>query len=192
MHELSLISQVSAARHEQVLQILAGLAGMQPQRVIERRLIYKPRRTPGTRPTKVGGSQGIQSQQSQALQGQLQGELFYLQLAREVDVEAFVQPSNTKWDSHSAEDKAMRDAAMTDVGQEPKSNGLTSVSTTAAANNRAEQSEPSWSFRFYDLPEVPGKRPVTSRMISAVDIVEGDAPQFMDGFGYKYDFLPSS
>ena len=46
MHELSLYGQVTFARYEQVLNILAGVAAMQPQRVFERNIIYKPTREP--------------------------------------------------------------------------------------------------------------------------------------------------
>lgn len=44
MHELLLYGQVPAARHEQVLKILAGIAAMQPRIFHERQLVYKPLR----------------------------------------------------------------------------------------------------------------------------------------------------
>lgn len=45
MHELSLFGQVPLVRHEQVLNILAGLAAMQPQTMYERHLIFQPIRS---------------------------------------------------------------------------------------------------------------------------------------------------
>lgn len=44
MHELCLYGQVAAARHEQILQILAGIAAMQPNIFYERQLVFKPLR----------------------------------------------------------------------------------------------------------------------------------------------------
>ncbi|KAF2204781.1 hypothetical protein GQ43DRAFT_477964 [Delitschia confertaspora ATCC 74209] len=46
MYELLLFGQVPRTRHEQLLKILAGVAAMQPQRVLERHVIYKPIREP--------------------------------------------------------------------------------------------------------------------------------------------------
>ncbi|KAF2467057.1 uncharacterized protein BDR25DRAFT_72797 [Lindgomyces ingoldianus] len=46
MHELLLFGQVPQSRHGQVLKILAGVAAMQPRRVLERHLLYKPQRQP--------------------------------------------------------------------------------------------------------------------------------------------------
>jgi len=42
MHELSLFGQVPLARHEQVLNILAGLAAMQPQSLYEKHTLLQP------------------------------------------------------------------------------------------------------------------------------------------------------
>jgi mediator of RNA polymerase II transcription subunit 18 len=166
MHELSLMAQVPSARHEQTLQVLAGLAGMQPQHVVERHLIFKPRRTPSMRATQVGASQGIQSQQSQALKGQLSGELFYLQLVGEVPYPSSAIGNGMRPDVNGTDDSQMADAVSCDATQ-------------------YDSQKQSWSLRYSDLPEVPGKRPVTSRAISIVDIIDGDAMQFMDDFGYK-------
>lgn len=45
MHELLLYGQVPVERHDQVLKILAGVAAMQPQTLLERHLIYRPMRS---------------------------------------------------------------------------------------------------------------------------------------------------
>lgn len=61
MHELLLYGQVPAVRHDQVLKVLAGLAAMQPQRVLERCIVYKPQREPEEPGLNVrrGGTQNI-------------------------------------------------------------------------------------------------------------------------------------
>ena len=84
MHELLLFGQIPASRHDQVLNILAGVAAMQPVPVLEKHLIFKPNRLPASaRPVQVGGAQDIQKSQVQALQAQNQGDLFYMQLVAE-------------------------------------------------------------------------------------------------------------
>ena len=84
MHELLLFGQIPASRHDQVLNILAGVAAMQPVPVLEKHLVFKPNRLPASaRPVQVGGAQGIQKSQVQALQAQNQGDLFYMQLVAE-------------------------------------------------------------------------------------------------------------
>lgn len=42
MHEFSLFSQIPSARYDQVLNVLAGIAGTQPQAIYERHLLYRP------------------------------------------------------------------------------------------------------------------------------------------------------
>jgi len=61
MYELLLYGQVPVGRHEQVLKILAGLAAMQPLRILERCIIYKPQREPEEPGLNVrrGGTQNI-------------------------------------------------------------------------------------------------------------------------------------
>ena len=61
MHELSLYGQVTFARYEQVLNILAGVAAMQPQRVFERNIIYKPTREPEEPGSNLGRRGGTQT-----------------------------------------------------------------------------------------------------------------------------------
>ncbi|KAI9733234.1 MAG: Mediator of RNA polymerase II transcription subunit 18 [Cirrosporium novae-zelandiae] len=96
MHELLLFGHVLEAQTSQVTKVLAGISEIQPQSVLERHLIYKPRRKPGQRPTPVGGTQGVQSQQSQALLSQLNGELFYMQLVSDVKETDFATKSITE------------------------------------------------------------------------------------------------
>lgn len=47
-----------------------------------------------------------------------------------------------------------------------------------------------WSIQFRDLPEVVQKRPVTSRLVADVPIVDSDPITAMAGLGYR--FVPKS
>lgn len=61
MHELLLYGQVPAARHEQVLKILAGVAAMQPRHTLQRCILYRPTRAPDEPGANLrrGGSQAV-------------------------------------------------------------------------------------------------------------------------------------
>jgi len=61
MHELLLFGQVPAARHEQVLKILAGVAAMQPRPTLQRCILYRPTRAPDEPGANLrrGGSQAV-------------------------------------------------------------------------------------------------------------------------------------
>lgn len=160
MHELSLYGQIPPSRHNQVLQILAGVAAMQPREVIERHLIYKPVRF-ATHRAQIGGSQAIQSQKVNT-QAQAPKELFYMQLVCDVlqsDTDA--TPQTTAFNGPDG---------VIDLDMEP------SEELTAA--------RPSWSMQFHDIPDA-GKRPVVSRMMNKTDIEEGDAHDHMKGLGYE-------
>ena len=74
MHEALLFTQVPETRHSFVLKTLAGFCAMQPQPILERRLIYKPTRDPTTVVvTKKVVAPGAQTTL-------LSRDLFYLQL----------------------------------------------------------------------------------------------------------------
>ncbi|KAI9815121.1 MAG: Mediator of RNA polymerase II transcription subunit 18 [Pycnora praestabilis] len=184
MHELLLFGQVPAKRRDQLVQILAGVSGMQPQRVIERHLVYKPYRTPGQRGHQVGGSQGIQNAQAQALQGQLHGDLFYLHLVAEVEDGHFGTENPTAATSNEDADTGIVDIN----GQDPSEDVIVSRRHTEGTFQRSssDSTKQSWALRFSDLPEVAGRRPVTSRLISGVDIIDGNPFNFMDSLGYTY------
>jgi len=157
---------------------------MQPQRVLERHLIFKPRRTPGQRGAQVGGTQGVQNAQAQALQGQLGGELYYLQLVGEVEEGEFEPRKNASAEAAGDHDETMLDESESGPSEGTvKSNGDAVNGGEGGLYNFAKQT---WSLRFNDLPEVTGRRPVTSRLISSIDIVEGDALDFMNALGYNY------
>lgn len=164
MHELLLFAQVPSARHDQLLSIIAGIAGMPPKNILERHVIFRPKRTPGSKAGPVGASQVVQSQHLQAIQGQLKGELFYLQLVNDLS------------------DSALRKQEGLQHRSSPRNGSSNELERKAS---KGDGDPASWSLCFFDLPEVAGRRPVTSRMISSVDIIEGDAMKLMDGLGYR-------
>ena len=88
MHELLLYGQVPATRHEQLLNILAGITAMQPQRVVERHALYKPTRTSAPASVQKGGTQGVQNAQKQA-QTQRVTDLHYTHLVKTVEENDF-------------------------------------------------------------------------------------------------------
>ena len=169
MQELLLLATVPPSRHDQLLKIMAGVAGMAPSRVVERHVIWRPDRIPSSKEAPIGASQGVQDQQIQAFQGQLKGDLFYLQLVGDVT-------------------EMVLDRERRDLKSSNRHNGtaLPSIGDSAFedvhTNNRPSVL---WSLCFSDLPEVAGRRPATSRMISRVDILQGHISSFMVELGYE-------
>lgn len=176
MHELLLFGQVPQARHDQLLRILAGVTGMQPRRVVERHLIFKPIRSPGQNWAQVGGSQGVQNTQAQALQGQLHNELYYLQLVGDI--------------TDSAARAQMSPRAPVSTGQDSDQSDINGDGENRPKEGRdgetSSDTHRNWTLHFQDLPEVAGRRPVTSRMMSNVELIEGDPFAFMESLGYTY------
>lgn len=86
MLELSLFSQIPSSRHQQVLQILAGIAAMPPNPTLERHIVFRPIKQPIRVAAQVGGSQGIQDAQKAARQAQAQGQgdMYYLRLVEDL------------------------------------------------------------------------------------------------------------
>lgn len=87
MHELLLYGQVPESRHEQVLKILAGVAAMQPRRVVERHLVYKPQREPEEPGAHLrrGGTQNVGVKIKQVGQK----DLYFTQLVQRLSVDDF-------------------------------------------------------------------------------------------------------
>ncbi|MCJ1271717.1 Mediator of RNA polymerase II transcription subunit 18 [Lobaria immixta] len=180
MHELLLFGQVPASRHEQVLSILAGVAAMQPQPFLEKHLIFKPARLPpGSRPGHTGAVQGVPNPQIQAIQAQTQGDIFYLQLVADVDI------------TKASKDQGQRDGNLgrgenrtTEHGNplNPNSEPITIAGEKAEPETGSEK----WTLQFRDLPEVAGRRPVTSRLIYDLEFKSGDPLAFMSALDYTH------
>lgn len=160
MHELLLFGQIPAARHGQLLNVMAGLAAMQPERIVERHVVWKPARGPVQMDVLRGG--GVR-QDAQVLKtkkvGQLNqqvGDLYYVRLVQD-----------------------LQDAAF---GVE----GGGDVDMDGAGGGK-EEGRSNWRLRFEDIPE-PGKMSALLRMVEDIDFVEGDPEAYMEVLGYKYDF----
>lgn len=83
MHELLLFGQVRPAQHFQVLSILAGIAAMQPQPILERHLVFKPAsRPPGSARTGPVESSilGMADAQLYAFHAHTKGDTFFVKL----------------------------------------------------------------------------------------------------------------
>ncbi|KAF2737367.1 hypothetical protein EJ04DRAFT_542036 [Polyplosphaeria fusca] len=89
MHELLLYGQVPQSRHDQVLKVLAGVAAMQPRRVLQRHLVYRPLRDPDEpgNQLKRGGKQEVSVKQAKHAAPK---DLYYSQLVAELAEEHFV------------------------------------------------------------------------------------------------------
>ena len=139
MQELLLFGQVTLARHDYVLSVLAGIAAMQPEPILEKHLVFKPNRPlASVRASSAIARQGVTST-SQLQTFQALGDLFYLKL-------------------------------VTDI------NDLTC---------KSGKSPEEWKLQFRDLPEVNGRRTVTSRQMFDLDFKSGDALAFMSALGYS-------
>lgn len=161
MHELLLCGQIPAARHSQLLHILAGLTAMQPHRIVERHAVYKPTRPRIQFAAQVGGSQALQSTQKQALQKQLSKDMFFVTLVQKIE--------------------DVDNLANGDV----KEKGIIRNEGEGSEEQR-DASHRTWSIRLTDVPE-PAKRPVTMRFESVTDVLEGDVHTHMLALGYRYD-----
>ncbi|KAF2872514.1 mediator complex, subunit Med18 [Massariosphaeria phaeospora] len=97
MHELLLYGQVPAPRHDQVLKILAGVAALQPRRLLARHIIYKPQRAPDEPGSHLrrGGTQAIGGKNHKQ---PVAKDLYYSQLVQKLSEEDLnrsgPQPSN--------------------------------------------------------------------------------------------------
>ncbi|KAK5158637.1 hypothetical protein LTR04_005172 [Oleoguttula sp. CCFEE 6159] len=160
MHELSIFGQVPAARHEQVLNILAGVAAMQPQRVLELHVVYAPSRSRIDRNAPVkGGTQDIAQKKKSA---QAAGDVFYQQLVRDVREQEFGRVSSFAFELESKSGETVTEPGLSD----------------------SQPSQKPWTLQFYDVPE-PGKRTVVSRVYSITEITRGDAHRFAKGLQYR-------
>lgn len=123
MHELLLYGQVPSPRHEQVCKILAGHAAMQPRRVLERHIIYKPTREPEEPGAHLGRGGGSQSIGGKPLKQGTVKNLYYTKLVQRLDESDLGRASDQQ-------DNSKRLSANIKSGEDPK-----------------------WSFEFHDLPD---------------------------------------
>lgn len=144
MHELLLYGQVPATRHDQVLKILTGVAAVQPHRMLQRCIVYKPQREPEEPGLNVrrGGTQNVAVKQTKPVSAA--AALYYTKLVQKLDEDDF----GTQ-DGLPQNDGKVLSADVKD-GEEPK-----------------------WSMRWEDIPDT-GDRGVSIRFTTTTDLVSGD------------------
>lgn len=159
MHELLLFASIPAVQHHDLLQQLAGLTAMQPNRVLERRLIFKPYRKPGFLKPRPGGSQDVQPSEVQRLNKLLNGGLYHMQVVGEVQASDFGSSS---------------DAVM----------GGTSEKIQEQAGY--DPSNQSWRIEYKDIPEAGTGSAVTSRLVSTAKVPYGNITPMTRAWGFDY------
>ncbi|KAI4232608.1 MAG: hypothetical protein LQ352_008321 [Teloschistes flavicans] len=187
MHELLLHASVPAYRQKQVLNILAGIAAMQPQTFHERHLVYKPTRQANRVPTQVGGSQAVKSQ-GNTVQATMQGDLFFLHVVEDLAEEAESERGGDE--GKASEDDAMDGidgGETTDTGAGLEEKKTSSITTTAVSNGaefKPTTSTTKRTLQIRDIPEAGNRRPVTSRFMADIPI-SGNVDAFMSAMEYK-------
>lgn len=161
MHELSLYGSLSAREHIRLLQQLAGVTRMQPQNIEEIHLLFKSRIPPGVEKVQgSGGSQGNQQQQNeiQRIRNMLQSGIYFVQLIGTI----------------TSAPRFMEESA----------GSFQDVMELDPLQGRMQQ-KVNWRFEFKDTPEST-KQPTNSRLISRMNVEDGDMVAFMNLFGFEY------
>jgi mediator of RNA polymerase II transcription subunit 18 len=145
MHELLLYGQVPAGRHDQVLKILAGVAAVQPRRILQRCIVYKPQREPEEPGLNVrrGGTQNVVPVK-QNKPAAIANALYYTKLVQKLSEEDF-----------------------------GAADGLPQADGKVLSADVKDGEEPKWSTRWEDIPDT-GDRGVSIRFTNTTDLVSGD------------------
>lgn len=88
MHELLIFGQLPLSRHEQLMNVLAGLTAMQPHRVIERHALFKPTHGPVQAQVQKGGTQGLNKKMPRPATQQTR-DLYHTHLVKVLDEDDF-------------------------------------------------------------------------------------------------------
>lgn len=102
MHELLLFGQIPRARHDQVLKVLAGVSAMQPRRMLERIVLYKPQRLPEEPGSQLrrGGSQAV-SEKNKNKKAAATRDLYFTQLHQHLAEEDFAPKDDSSQEQES-------------------------------------------------------------------------------------------
>lgn len=195
MQELLLFGQVPSPRHDYVLSVLAGIAAMQPKPILEKHLVFKP-----SRPlTSVRASPAIvhQGRVSTAHVQPLQapGDLFYLTVV--IDINDLTRSGVGAGAANNVATVERHGWASKDgvswffihlfiyctISENDKSNRQI-PNTDFIGSTRKSPEE--WTLQFRDLPEVNGRRTVTSRQMFDMDFKSGEALAFMTALDYSW------
>lgn len=176
---------------------------MQPQPFLEKRLVFKPAKLPpGPRPNHAGAVQGVPNPQIQAIQAQTQGDNFYLQLVGDVNItktskeqgrgtgNGAIGGNGRTQDRVSLtgqwRQKPIRSSLMLKLHSQNPLNPSPEPTITDEKTEDQQSGSESWTLQFRDLPEVAGRRPVTSRLIYDLELKDGDPLAFMSDLEYTY------
>lgn len=162
-HELLLFAQLPNSRLEQLLNIVAGIAGAQPQRVIERHVVYRPQRDPLQRQYAVGASQNVQTTQRATSREQLSKDMFYWQTVKELDDADFGPAASTE---HAPKEKANPDAErkgwaiqfqdIPEAGQRPVTTRWVQTTDVVAGNPHAHMKATMYKYGNTPPHSCPG------------------------------------
>ena len=89
MHELLLFGQLPSSRHEQLMNVLAGLTAMQPHPVIERHALFQPTHGPVQAQVQKGGTQGLYKKMPKPTQQTR--DLYHTHLVKVLDEDEFAK-----------------------------------------------------------------------------------------------------
>ncbi|EPS35711.1 hypothetical protein H072_10874 [Dactylellina haptotyla CBS 200.50] len=152
--------------------------------LLEHHLIYKPRRNRQS----IGGNAGNNGNAGPANTAGV-GDFYYLKLTTEIskgggqNAESTSTGASSTGASHKESDQMEVDPVPNFKDAAPSEHKVRG-SIEADAVDSYDVRKQKWTMRFSDLPEVNGKRPVTSRMMHQATVQDGDALAFVDSLGY--------
>lgn len=168
MHELLLYGQVPQARHEQVLKVLAGVAAMQPRRILKRHIVYKPLREPEEPGSNLrrGGSQAVAVKNN--ARPATSKPLYFTQLVQQLPA-----------DYQRGESRRVDGNPM-----EATSTTTTTSTTSTTPTSEAAVSEPQWTHEWHDQPD-PVDKGVLIRQSYSSGGIEGNPHAYITALGNK-------
>lgn len=210
MQELLLFGQVPLARHDYVLSVLAGIAAMQPKPILEKHLVFKPSR-PLAANVRASSSIAVRQQVGVSTSSQLQrfqappGDLFYLKVVIDINDltrsgAANIAVERNGWASSNKDGVSWFFASpclllfyksgckIIKFKQKPFKIPNTDLIASTTCKSRKIPEE--WTLQFRDLPEVNGRRTVTSRQMFDIDFKSGEALAFMSALDYSWVIYP--
>lgn len=158
-YELLLEDQIWQARHEQVLKVLAGVAGHQPVPLLRRQIVYQPDREPEEALSHLrrGGSQAV-------------------------DLKATTKTAQQKQQKQAR----ARDLYCTRLHQELDPHDLDPARRQNDKSNPKPDNGTTWSWVFEEVPIAGGREGITVRKACSTDIVTRDPHAYLLDSGYKF------
>lgn len=166
MHELLLFASVPGQQHHELLQQLTGLTAAQPTHRLERHLVFKAYRRPGSVNTRIGGSQDLQTPEIQRLAKMLNGAMFYTQVVGPVTEKDFGSVPLSQFTARST----VNDKRPAEGDQ----------------GNWYDFEDQRWRLEFRDIPEPGARTTVTTRLMANATLPRGDVLTPMNAWGYSF------